>query len=103
MSPGLEIASGAAHIPNNPLRWLGGSPSWCLKAKRWLLGPDSYGSDLSNYRRYLVNDEFGHVLGKHHVGVNHHVDCPRPGWASASAADQGDPGLSEEPLAASPR
>lgn len=37
-----------------------------LNAKRWLLGADSYGSDLTNYRRYLVNHEFGHALGKHH-------------------------------------
>ena len=44
-----------------------------LNAKRWLLGADSYGSDLTNYRRYLVNYEFGHALGKHHV------DCPGPG------------------------
>jgi hypothetical protein len=44
-----------------------------LNAKRWLLGADSYGSDLTNYRRYLVNHEFGHALGKHHV------DCPGRG------------------------
>ncbi|HLM22668.1 MAG TPA: DUF3152 domain-containing protein [Propionibacteriaceae bacterium] len=44
-----------------------------LNAKRWLIGADSYGSDLTNYRRYLVNHEFGHVLGKGHV------DCPGPG------------------------
>jgi hypothetical protein len=44
-----------------------------LNAKRWLLGADSYGSDLTNYRRYLVNHVFGHALGKHHV------DCPGPG------------------------
>jgi len=44
-----------------------------LNAKRWLFGADSYGSDLTNYRRYLVNHEFGHVLGKGHV------DCPGPG------------------------
>jgi Protein of unknown function (DUF3152) len=44
-----------------------------LNAKRWLLGADSYGSDLTNYRRYLVNHEFGHALGKHHLG------CPGSG------------------------
>jgi hypothetical protein len=44
-----------------------------FNAKRWLLGVDAYGSDLTNYRRYLVNHEFGHALGKHHV------DCPGAG------------------------
>jgi Protein of unknown function (DUF3152) len=44
-----------------------------LNAKRWLLGAESYGPDLTNYRRYLVNHEFGHALGKHHV------TCPGPG------------------------
>jgi uncharacterized protein DUF3152 len=44
-----------------------------LNAKRWLLGAKSYGTDLTNYRRYVVNHEFGHYLGHGHVG------CPRRG------------------------
>jgi hypothetical protein len=43
------------------------------ESTRWRLGADSYGSDLNSYRRYLVNHEFGHTLGKRHVG------CPGPG------------------------
>jgi hypothetical protein len=44
-----------------------------LNAKRWLLGAKSYGSDVTNYRIYLVNHEFGHYLGYRHV------TCPGPG------------------------
>jgi Protein of unknown function (DUF3152) len=44
-----------------------------LNAKRWQLGVDAYGADLTNYRRYLVNHEFGHALGKRHV------NCPGAG------------------------
>ena len=44
-----------------------------LNAKRWMLGVDAYGADLTNYRRYLVNHEFGHALGKGHV------NCPGTG------------------------
>jgi hypothetical protein len=38
-----------------------------LNAKRWVLGAETYGTDLTNYRRYLVNHEFGHVLGYQHT------------------------------------
>jgi hypothetical protein len=44
-----------------------------LNAKRWAFGAEAYGEDVTNYRRYLVNHEFGHALG---FG---HVQCPGPG------------------------
>jgi hypothetical protein len=44
-----------------------------LNAKRWQFGVAAYGADLTNYRRYLVNHEFGHALGKRHV------NCPGTG------------------------
>jgi uncharacterized protein DUF3152 len=44
-----------------------------LNAKRWQLGAKAYGRDLDNYRRYLVNHEFGHYIGYGHV------ECPGRG------------------------
>jgi hypothetical protein len=44
-----------------------------LNAKRWQLGAKAYGNDLANYRRYLVNHEFGHYIGYGHV------ECPGRG------------------------
>ena len=38
-----------------------------LNAMRWVTGAPSYGKDVANYRRYLVNHEFGHALGFQHV------------------------------------
>lgn len=46
-----------------------------LNAMRWQRGADDF-SDLTTYRRYLVNHEFGHGLG------HGHVDCPAPGAAA---------------------
>lgn len=44
-----------------------------LNARRWTVGARSYGDDLVNYRRYLVNHEFGHYLG------HGHQPCPGRG------------------------
>ena len=67
-----------------------------LNAKRWLLGADAYGSDLTNYRRYLVNHEFGHYLGYRPRALSR----PRRAGAGDDAADQGSGRLPEEPVAA---
>lgn len=44
-----------------------------LNARRWRNGAMAYGSNLRDYRRYLVNHEVGHALG------HPHADCPGPG------------------------
>ena len=44
-----------------------------LNAKRWVFGAETYGADVAGYRRYVANHEFGHALGRSHVG------CPRTG------------------------
>ena len=41
-----------------------------LNAKRWVLGAESYGEDVASYRDYLANHEFGHALGRSHVGCS---------------------------------
>lgn len=38
-----------------------------LNAWRWIHGADSYGDDLTAYRSYMVNHEFGHALGYPHA------------------------------------
>lgn len=42
-------------------------PDAILNLARWVGGVPDYGTDLTGYRRYLVNHEVGHVLGHHHV------------------------------------
>lgn len=44
-----------------------------LNLRRWVLGDDSYGSDVSRYREYQVNHEVGHGLG------HQHRSCPAKG------------------------
>ncbi|GAB2593130.1 DUF3152 domain-containing protein [Microlunatus antarcticus] len=44
-----------------------------LNAKRWVFGSEAFGPDVAEYREYLANHEFGHALGRGHVG------CPRAG------------------------
>ena len=47
-----------------------------LNAWRWINGADAYRGDLRDYRRYMINHEFGHALG------HGHRDCPRSGAAA---------------------
>ena len=44
-----------------------------LNAWRWVNGADTYDGDLAAYRRYMINHEFGHALGKDHDS------CPASG------------------------
>jgi len=44
-----------------------------LNLTRWLLGSTTYGTDLTQYRIYLISHEVGHGLG------HGHVQCPGPG------------------------
>ena len=43
-----------------------------LNARRWRQGAQDF-DELTTYRRYLVNHEFGHGLG------HGHLECPAPG------------------------
>lgn len=44
-----------------------------LNAVRWAVGVPHYGGRVAEYRRYVVNHEVGHALGRGHVS------CPAPG------------------------
>ena len=61
-----------------PLRTLSQVSCWngtrsVLNLRRWLLGDDSYGTDVARYRVYQVSHEVGHGLG------HGHRSCPAPG------------------------
>ena len=54
-----------------PMRTLSQVSCWngersVLNFRRWVLGDDSYGSDVARYRVYQVNHEVGHGLGHQH-------------------------------------
>lgn len=62
----------------HPLRTLSQVSCWngtrsVLNLRRWLLGDDSYGTDVARYRVYQVSHEVGHGLG------HGHRSCPAPG------------------------
>lgn len=44
-----------------------------LNAVRWTIGVSHYGGQVPSYRRYVVNHEVGHALGRGHMS------CPSPG------------------------
>ncbi len=44
-----------------------------INISRWVRGAVSYGSDVADYRHYVVNHEVGHALG------HGHVKCPKAG------------------------
>lgn len=52
-----------------------------LNAWRWANGADAYRS-VAQYRRYLVNHEFGHALG------NKHQSCEEPGGLASVMVQQ---------------
>lgn len=44
-----------------------------VNQRRWVQGAPSYGSNLADYRTYLINHEVGHALG------HGHLPCPAQG------------------------
>ena len=61
-----------------PLRTMSQVSCWngtrsVLNLRRWMMGDDSYGDDVSRYRVYQVNHEVGHGLG------HGHRSCPAAG------------------------
>ena len=44
-----------------------------LNAWRWINGANAYSGDVADYRKYMINHEFGHALG------NSHRSCPAAG------------------------
>jgi len=53
-----------------------------LNLDRWELAVPHWDKSLTEYRRYVVNHEMGHYLGKPHVG------CPEPGALAPTMMQQ---------------
>lgn len=53
-----------------------------LNLDRWELAVPHWDKSLAEYRRYVVNHEMGHYLGKPHVG------CPEPGALAPTMMQQ---------------
>ncbi|MGI8440842.1 MAG: DUF3152 domain-containing protein [Thermoleophilaceae bacterium] len=80
-SPSFKVTLASADTTDRlcaPLQTLGRYSCYqggraVLNAERWRGGADSYGDALRSYRRYMVNHEVGHALGRGHAG------CPARG------------------------
>lgn len=53
-----------------------------INVARWRYGASTYSGQLADYRAYVVNQEVGHALGRHHVR------CTKPGAIAPVMAAQ---------------
>lgn len=62
-----------APLPTNGVLSCWNGSRAVINAVRWRDGAATYGTDLVNYRTYLISHEVGHGVG------HHHASCPAPG------------------------